>query len=85
MRLGERVVIPGVRIQVTKLTADGRPAEASFTFDRPLEDASLRWVRWSNGVYEPFDLPPIGGTITLPPVQVPLLARFSHRALEPPD
>jgi hypothetical protein len=80
MQLGEMVVIPGITVEVTQLTSTGRPAEATFTFDRPLDDTSLRWVRWSNGVYVPFDLPAIGETVTLPRIEVPLFESFSRHS-----
>jgi hypothetical protein len=57
---------------VTALTADGRPAEARFRFDRPLDDPSLRWLRWEDGVYVRFEPPPVGEKVTLPPVAVHL-------------
>jgi hypothetical protein len=72
MHLGERVELTGMTVEVTALTADGRPAEARFRFDRPLEDPSLRWLRWENGVYVPFEPPPVGAKVRLPPVVVHL-------------
>ena len=50
-------------VEVTELTNDGRPAEASFEFAVPLEDSSLRWLKWKDGRFEPFVLPEIGETI----------------------
>ncbi len=64
--LGDRFDRPGVEIQITALTSDGRPQEAVFRFDRLLEDKSLRWVRWQDGVFVPVSLPRIGESITLP-------------------
>ena len=32
---------------------------------------ALRWLRWQDGVYVPFLLPPIGGTVRLPPAVEP--------------
>jgi len=66
MSLGERVELTGMTVEVTALMPDGRPAEAAFTFDVPLEDDSLRWLAWGNPSYVPFTPPAIGETIKLP-------------------
>ncbi len=66
MAVGERVVLTGMTAEVTALTADGRPAEAAFRFDVPLEDAALRWLWWHDGQFRPFTLPAVGETIELP-------------------
>ena len=47
------------------LAEDGRPAEAEFTFDVPLEDPSLRWLHWKNLEFLPFTPPAVGGTRVL--------------------
>ncbi len=67
VRLHERFDVPGASIQVTELTPDGRPAEARFEFDARLEDPCLLWLRWEDGAYAPFEVPPVGGTVTLQP------------------
>jgi hypothetical protein len=72
MRLGDRIELTGVTVEVTALTADGRPAEARFRFDRAVEDPSLLWLRWRDGVYVRFEPPPVGAKVTLPPVVVRL-------------
>jgi hypothetical protein len=72
MRVGQRIELTGAIVEVTVVTDDGRPAEAAFRFATALEDPSLRWLRWKNGVYAPFVLPAVGETLTLPAVTVPL-------------
>lgn len=62
MTLGQRVELTGVNVEVTALTDDGRPAEATFRFAVPLEDPSLRWVRCEQGAYVPFTPPAVGET-----------------------
>lgn len=52
------VVLPDVTIHITALTLDGRPAEARFQFNGPLETKT--WVYWQNGSYHPFPLPQVG-------------------------
>ena len=43
--VGEQVQLTGMTVTVTEWTSDQRPAEATFRFDVPLDDDSLRWVR----------------------------------------
>jgi hypothetical protein len=50
-------------IEVTDLTDDGRPAEATFRFRTPLDDPSLRWIEMTPTGYRPFTPPPIGKTV----------------------
>jgi hypothetical protein len=65
MSVGERVELTGLTIEVTAVTADGRPAEARFRFAVPLDDPSLRWLQWKAGVFVPFTPPAIGQTVEL--------------------
>lgn len=65
--LGDVVSLNGLDVTVTALSSDGRPAEAAFRFDVPLESNVLRWYAWRNGGFEPFSPPPIGATIRLEP------------------
>lgn len=58
-------------VEITALTSDGRPAEATFRFAKRLEDPGLRWLEWRGGVYASFALPAVGETVTLPPARVP--------------
>jgi len=66
MRLGERVVLTNMTVEITELTDDGRPAAATFGFPFPLEDAELRWVKWEDGTYVRFNLPEVGTSLSLP-------------------
>jgi hypothetical protein len=66
MAVGDRVEFTGVTIEVTALTEDGRPAEATCRFDVSLEDSSLRWLRWKDGEFVPFTPPAVGETVHLP-------------------
>jgi len=67
MQLGETVQLSGVTIEITALCADGRPAEATFRFDVPLEDPSLRWLRRTDGEFVPFTPPAVGQTVNVGP------------------
>ena len=67
MSVGERVALTGMTAEVLSLTDDKRPADVSFRFTVPLEDASLRWLQWKDGEFVPFTPPPVGQTVHLPP------------------
>ena len=66
MHLGQRVELTGMTVEVKALTDDGRPAEALFHFDRPLEDPSMLWLKWEDGRFVPFTPPGVGETVDLP-------------------
>ena len=61
------IKLSDVEIRVVEIFQDGRPATASFRFGVPLEDKSLSWLEWKDGTYLPFDPPPVGQTLTIPP------------------
>ncbi|MEW6250255.1 MAG: hypothetical protein AB1716_06390 [Planctomycetota bacterium] len=63
---GAQIALPGMAVTVLAVDAHQRPAEASFRFDVPLEDPSLRWLQWRAGQYEPFVLPAVGSSVVLP-------------------
>ena len=68
-----RVALSDVRIAVVKWMDDGRPRKVRFTFERELEDASFRWVRFEDGRYVPFELPRVGERSTLEAVPFDIL------------
>ena len=65
MHLGQTVRLPGMTVEVTEMNAAGRPAEASFRFTVPLEDASLRWVAWDGAHFQDFTPPPVGAQVVV--------------------
>ncbi len=70
IRVGEIIEIEGMTVGIRETTPDGRPSEVFFRFSVPLEDSSLEWMKWENGDYVPFSVPPPDSTVTLtiPPV-----------------
>lgn len=66
LRLGDRIELTGLVIEITEMTSDSRPAEARFTFDVPLEHESLAWLFWQDGAFAWWTPPAIGETVTLP-------------------
>jgi hypothetical protein len=69
LRSGQGIRLTGMTVQVGALSREGRPLEARVTFDAPLEDPSLKWVRWSaeNGRADwvRFTPPAIGETVII--------------------
>jgi hypothetical protein len=62
-----QVRLAGTDIEVTGVTRDGLPAEATFRFDADLDDPVMRWLRWSEdnqrGGFVGFSPPSIGETV----------------------
>lgn len=67
LKLGESIELSGVRIEVARLSKDGYPLEATFRFQRPLEDTSMKWFSWDwqSKSYKSFALPAPGKTIRI--------------------
>ena len=65
--LGERIEMQVFEVEIIELTADGRPAEALFHFDEPLESDAYRWVFFHDGPLEPFEVPLPGETVRVRP------------------
>ncbi|MGC1676008.1 MAG: hypothetical protein WA740_00635 [Candidatus Binataceae bacterium] len=65
--IGQQVELPGFSVVVEALDAQGDPEQVLYKFSVPLEDSSLRWMRWHDGVYVPWTPPAIGETVTLAP------------------
>jgi hypothetical protein len=63
LQLHEQIELTTATIEITELTKDGRPAEATFRFRVPLEDPSLRWLQVTSEGYKPFRPPAIGETV----------------------
>ena len=68
---GTRIRFTEMVVEVTDVTADGRPAEVVYRFDRDLTDPGYRWLQWRDGVYAALTLPEVGQSLVLPPVVVP--------------
>ena len=63
---GEIISMPDYSVDLRRVTADGRPAVAAFTFHQPLEDPGYRWLAWSSEGASPFVPPLTGESLTLP-------------------
>ena len=69
-KVGDTFDLTGFRARVMRLTHEGRPAAVEYRFSVPLEDPILRWVVWEGKGYQPFELPALGETRVLPPVDL---------------
>lgn len=58
----QHLELPGISITLEALDARGDPAQVLYEFPLPLEDPSLRWMRWHDGVYVPWTPPAVGNT-----------------------
>jgi hypothetical protein len=65
LALGEQVALTGMTVTITELTPDGRPAEAKFQFEVPLESPTLVWLCFRGGRFEPFTPPPVGREVEI--------------------
>ncbi|MGD8450857.1 MAG: hypothetical protein PVJ57_03485 [Phycisphaerae bacterium] len=65
---GQRVQLLCAAVEITAITDDGRPAEATFHFLMDLDSPLFRWLQWRDGQYVPFPVPAVGQTVTLPAV-----------------
>jgi hypothetical protein len=65
LALGEQVKLTGMTVTVTALTADGRPDEATFRFDEPLESPSFVWLCFRGDGFEPFTPPAAGQEVEI--------------------
>jgi hypothetical protein len=76
MSPGERVELRGLSIELTRVTEDGRPAAAVFTFAEPLESARYRFIAWKSDRYGAFAIPAVGATAHLEPARMPFELRL---------
>jgi hypothetical protein len=67
LHAGDVIALEGFRVEVGAVAGDGGPSDMTFTFDRSLDDPSLRWLVWRDDGYAPFAVPPVGGQVDLAP------------------
>ena len=70
MHAGDVIDLPGLRVEVIEVAEGGSPSLVTFTFDRSLDDPSLRWLAWQDGAYVPFTPPRVGASVDLAPVSM---------------
>ena len=65
LRVGDRIEIDGLIVEILGLDTEGNPDRLRFRFALPLEDPSLRWVRFVDGAYSAWEVPAIGTRVVL--------------------
>jgi len=65
LHVGDRIEVERMTVEILRLDADGSPGRLRFRFAIPLDDRSLRWVRFADGVYVDWELPAIGTQVVL--------------------
>jgi hypothetical protein len=67
LRVGDRMSLPRMEVEVLAVDGRGFPIEAAFAFDTALEDASLKWLLWDwdEDIYRPFVPPQVGQSMRL--------------------
>jgi hypothetical protein len=70
-------------VTITELTADGRPAEATFRFDVPLESPSLVWLCFRGNRFERFTPPAVGQDVEIKFDWLPLV--WPGKTANPPE
>ncbi len=64
---GQRVELGDLSVEIERVNRAGDPDVVRYRFATPLEDPSLRWLAWRDGVYVPWSPPAIGASVSLPP------------------
>jgi hypothetical protein len=68
--VGDTYPLTGFVARIAEITEDGRPVTVQFRFAVPLEDDTLRWMSWEGLGFEPFELPRVGESVSLPAVDM---------------
>lgn len=71
MKLGHHINLLNVEVEITEVTADGRPAEAAFRFATGLDSPLYRWLQWQRDAFVPFTVPAVGESLVLPAAVMP--------------
>jgi hypothetical protein len=71
LSVGNQIAYGGATVEIIESTCAGRPIKIEVDFARDLDDPVFLWLKWKNGVYEPFVLPAAGETVILPSVVIP--------------
>ena len=64
-RVGERIALAHLTVEVREVDGRGAPTRARFTFDRPLENPELMFRYWNSSDFVTWKLPPVGSRLQL--------------------
>jgi hypothetical protein len=68
-KVGDTLQLAGATYLVSGVTKDGRPAELTAHFDKPIDGDGFIWMRWSQRTgFVPFTLPQPGHSMFVPAV-----------------
>jgi hypothetical protein len=62
-KVGDRVELSEMMVEILSLTPDGRPLVCDFRFREPLESSRYLWLTWRPGGFVTFEPPKLGETI----------------------
>jgi hypothetical protein len=67
LRIGDRVAVPRMTVEVLDVDERGLPVEVECAFETDLHDGALRWLywNWDQECFRSFEPPPIGETVHL--------------------
>lgn len=71
-RLGDRIALDGLAIDIVAVDAAGFPTTVRYTFDRPLEDPSLAFFLVARRGFLRYPMGPIGASMPIPAGALPL-------------
>lgn len=80
LTVGAEVKTEGLTVRIVDTNPAGLPREAVFTFDRSIDDDSLKWLQWSGGSFKPFTPPVVGQSIDIPAPRLPSVFRRERQA-----
>ena len=65
LRVGDRIEIDDLEVEILGVDANGTPDRVQFRFALPLDDPSMRWVRFTDGTYVEWEVPEVGANVDL--------------------
>ena len=65
-RVGDRIALAHLTVEVREVDVSGAPTRARFTFDRPLDDPGLAFRAWEKSGVATWTPPAIGGRLQVP-------------------
>jgi hypothetical protein len=83
MAVGERVRSAGCFVEVLRVASDGRPAAIRVEFPGDLDGHQYVWMTFCDSRYVPFQPPPVGKSVTVPPATFELPPLLANLGLAP--
>ena len=82
---GDRYDLGGLTVEVLESDASDLPSRVAFRFDTSLDSPDFHWLwfDWRTGSYQPFKIPAIGQSVTLPGPRYVTLAKFLRVIFRP--